>query len=922
MQISVYILVILLCGSFVVAGKRKEKKQFQSRSSSNPRAAYWNDKSNIFGHKYSRSRTSSSPKKAPNIIFIITDDQDIELGSMNYMKKTLKILGEGGAHFPNAFVTTPMCCPSRSSMLTGMYVHNHNVYTNNDNCSSPMWQQTHETRSFSTYLNNAGYRTGYFGKYLNEYNGDYIPPGYREWMALIRNSRFYNYSINLNGNKIKHGDDYNMDYFPDLIANDSIAFLRMSKQFFSSKPIMMTLSFPSPHGPEDAAPQYSHMFMNVTSHRTPSWNYAPNPDKQWILRYTRKMEPIHIKFTDFLHSKRLQTLQSVDVAVERIYNELVKLGELDNTYIFYTSDHGYHLGQFGLIKGKAMPFEFDIKVPFYVRGPGVPRGIRIPNMVLNIDLAPTFLDIGRIDVPEHMDGKSILRLLKHAQQSQDSGQKLFNGEVKRRKAWRDTFLVERGRWRVKKCRKKPPKKGYKDACICPPRKHGVNRYERKNQKKFLKQYVDKGFQPVFIGSRSKREAQFDWDNVSYFDTQAVYNLNTLLDLTLEAEAFNNSLYHNVLDDDEDVDFEYEHIVKRSTDLKYSSEDCEILKQQNISCQELESGSLRIDKKNINKEIKILRERIEKLKGLRRQLKEKRPYDKGTEYEKNLATTKRPICDCTESYNTLRHNKRKMLREERKRSWDEKMKRLAKKQRKKQKFNKYLCNAEKMNCFTHDNNHWKSPPLWTDGPFCFCQNANNNTYWCLRTINETHNFLYCEFITGFLCYYNLKTDPYQLRNQVFELDVSVLEQLRLQLIYMRKCKGAKECTVRYRKPPRATKETKSTEGEDLKHRGGNLAETSTQPTTGDVTMATRMDTIVTSTFGHQLVDDLLAVGSGNSEFPVDGSGEIVGSGGSEFSLEELGRKVADNVYLDPNLKQKSSSVLKFVKDEQFIPAESS
>lgn len=140
-----------------------------------------------------------------------------------------------GVYFNNSFVSIFMCCFFRSFFLIGMYIYNYYVYINNDNCFSFYWQRIYEFRIFAIYFNNVGYRIGYFGKYLNEYNGTYIFSGWREWVGLIKNIRFYNYTVNFNGNKMKYEDNYYADYFIDLIVNDSVIFLKNSKQYFSKR---------------------------------------------------------------------------------------------------------------------------------------------------------------------------------------------------------------------------------------------------------------------------------------------------------------------------------------------------------------------------------------------------------------------------------------------------------------------------------------------------------------------------------------------------------------------------------------------------------------------------------------------------------------------------------------------------------------
>jgi arylsulfatase A-like enzyme len=330
-------------------------------------------------------------REAPNVLIVVTDDQRGD--SMWVLPKTRKVFEEGGVRFSRAFATTPLCCPSRASIFTGMYAHNHGVKTNADA------REMDPGTTLQFHLQRRGYRAALFGKYLNGWRGS--PPQFDEW-AVVQTHR-YRGPWNVNGEQ-QEVATYSTTY----IREHAVRFLQ-DAEADDDRPWLLILTPQAPHPP--STPEERYADATIPGAR-------PNPaqveqDLSDKPAYFRSIAEPSDDAIAAAREDQLRSLMSVDDLVAATFEQLDALGEERDTLAFFLSDNGFTWGEhnlFGNAESKNSPFAQSVRIPLYVRWPGrVPEGTVDTRLAANIDVAPTVLDAAGIDNARPRDGRSLLR---------------------------------------------------------------------------------------------------------------------------------------------------------------------------------------------------------------------------------------------------------------------------------------------------------------------------------------------------------------------------------------------------------------------------------------------------------------------------------------------------------------------------------
>jgi arylsulfatase A-like enzyme len=355
----------------------------------------------------------------PNIVLILSDDQT--LSEMGHMATVKAELTDKGMTFRNGFVVNPLCCPSRSSILTGKYSHSTDVYRNIPPHGGFQSFRPEDGSTIATWLQKAGYDTALIGKYLNGYlKASYVPPGWSTWDAFTK-TQYFKYALSERGRRVPFGIAP-ADYSTEVLGADAVTFIREAP---ADRPIFLYFAPKAPHTPAVPAPKYAHALDNLPPQRPPNYNEPDVSDKPSWLRSLPPLTPAQVAESDTFVRDQMETLLSVDDQVKSILAELAATHRLSNTFIVYFSDNGLENGSHRLLN-KQVPYEESIHVPLIIRYDPITRlhATVSDAFALNVDFAPTFAEVAGITAPG-AEGMSLIPILQGAPV-----------------AWRTEFVIE------------------------------------------------------------------------------------------------------------------------------------------------------------------------------------------------------------------------------------------------------------------------------------------------------------------------------------------------------------------------------------------------------------------------------------------------------------------------------------------------
>jgi arylsulfatase A-like enzyme len=397
----------------------------------------------------------------PSFVVIQTDDQTLDslyatfrsfpgASETRAMPNTLDLIAKRGMTFNRYYVPYPLCCPSRVSLLTGRYAHNHGVKGNvqpNGGFYGFSFRGA-MTHNLATWLQAAGYRTVHVGKFLNGYgdepdDGTVWPPGWSAWYAIQKadtNHYYYGYSLNANGQILgpygdsgswetrEYGvrDDFGCPFAPanglpcfyltDALTNIATAEMLATP---AEQPFFLQLDYTAPHGdfrrpagPEPATRHYDWFRGARLPHdRSEGLDEGTVTDKPRFIRDAPHLTPNEKRTYRIYYEKQLESLRAVDDGVKQVIQTLGAMHRLRNTYVLFVSDNGFFFGEHRLLGGKFLAYEPATHMPFLIRGPGIKQGSSTGELVANVDIAPTLLELAGAEADKSIDGRSLVPYL-------------------------------------------------------------------------------------------------------------------------------------------------------------------------------------------------------------------------------------------------------------------------------------------------------------------------------------------------------------------------------------------------------------------------------------------------------------------------------------------------------------------------------